>query len=506
MTTLDGTTLQLNGKELMIYDAEGPLCMAGIIGSERAKVDETTQSIFLESANFSATSIARSARAHGIHTDSSFRFERSTDIEMPYIALQKAAFLIEKLAKGVIAGPPIDHYPERMVATPVVMTYSYIDRLIGKEIARPTMHAILKRLDIAVQDVSEEGFTALVPPYRTDVKRPADIVEEIIRIHGYSQVPPKKSYQDVPYPLPQGVKSFTQKERMVAMLASQGYSEMKTNSLMSHARLYAGEKKTIKIANPLSQALDTLRPTMLYTGLESIAYNLNRGNRVLKLFELGRVYGKKDDEYREEEMLSIFLAGDVHQPHWHEKSRSVALHDLYGTVAELMRYCGIPSVQAIPKQQRYYDTCIALAHGKKTYAHVGAVASHILEKMDIKVPVFFTEIAVSKLVSPIEERTPIHYRPLPQAPAVARDISLALPKEVTYTEIEQVIQEEKLPYDIRVSMTDRYQGKGVEKGQKSYTIHLIIQGKKTFREAEINKLIKRLEGALKKQLKATVRT
>lgn len=505
MTTLDGSTLSLSGEEIMIYDKGGPLCMAGIIGASRPKVGTTTKTIFLESATFSPTSVAKSARTHGIHTDASFRFERTTDIELPYVALQKATTLIQKLAKGTVASSPIDYYPNKAVATSVPMKYRYIGGLIGKEIPPTHIHAILKRLEIGVQDEEEEGFTALIPPYRTEVTRPADVVEEIVRIYGYDHIAPQKSYQGVTYTLPDRTKSEEKEAAITTLLSSEGYHEIKTNSLMDHASLGEGGKKAIKVTNPISQALNTLRPTLLYTGLDVVAHNLNHGNRMLKLFEIGRMYAKKEKAYEEKVRLSLFLAGEAHEPHWAVKSRNIALHDLYTTVTRLFHYLGLPSMEAIPKSHPHFDECIALVHKKEIYAYIGSVASHIREKKGIKSEIFFTEIPVERLIVSEEERIAVRYRPFPQTPAIRRDISLELAQKVTYAEVAHVIHKEKLPYTLKVYLKDEYRGKGIAKGHKSYTIHLVIQGKKTFQEKEITKIMQRLTSVLEKTLGAKVR-
>ena len=503
MTTLDGSSCQLIGSELTICDEEGPLCLAGIIGGERAKVTESTTTIFLESACFQAAQIAKTARRHTIHTDSSFRFERGSDIEMPYLALEKAAALIQEVCGGEVASSPVDHYPAKATKTAVKLSYAYINKLIGKELPRPTIHAILKRLDIAIKEVDDDGFTAMVPPYRTNVTRPADIVEEIIRIHGYEHILPVHTYKGMPYPSVEET-SAAPPEQIAHLLVGQGYHEIFTNSLMARARLQAKEKDLVAIANPLSQGLDILRPTLLYTGLETISYNLNRGNQMLKLFEYGKVYHTQEEGYHEEEKLSLFLAGHAHAPHWSREKRAVALHDLYTLVTQLFQYAGIDNVHTTKKEHPYYDQCLVLTDARgKVYTHIGQVRSDICRTNGIKIPVFFTEIPLP--LAPFKEKKALHYKPIPQAPAITRDLSLELDQHITFAQVEKTIHAVKVPYAIKLYMTDRYQGKNIATGKKSYTIHLHIQGNKTFKEKEIDRLIKQLTTALQEKLGATLR-
>ena len=506
METLAGDSVTLGGKELMIYDEKGPLCLAGIIGGSRAEVSQSTRTIFLESACFAPSVIAHSVRRHNIHSDAGFRFERGVDIELAYVALQKGATLIKKLGGGVVASTPIDDYRCPVRASSIAMRYDYIDRLLGKPLRPSAVHNVLNRLDIRIKDSTEEGFTALVPPYRMDVLRPADVVEEIIRIHGYREIKPRGLYQGVPYDEVGAERSnFKAKEAMADRLAAQGYQEIVTNSLLSEALLCKGERPCVKVINSWSQSLDTLRPSMLYTGLEAIAYNLKRGNGVLKCFEMGRVFGKKKQGYDESEVVAMFLAGDVHAPHWYERPRAVALHDLYTTVTDLLSYYGAPSLEARQDKHPYYDSCMTLIKDGERYATLGMVRRDLCEKMGIKVAVCFTELSIDSLQALQHRREDLRYRPYPQTPAVTRDISLALPIKVSYTEIVAVIKGMRMPYHVEVTLKDLYQGKGVAKGEKSYTIGLTLQGEKTFREAEITHVITKIEEALKAKLKATVR-
>ncbi len=294
-TSLDGSVYTLKGDELMVCDPAGPLCMAGIIGGKRARVTASTKTIFLESAYFDPIWIYRTAKQHSISTEASMRFSRGTDPTAPFLVLQKAVAMLQKYANGTIASMFVDEAVHNIVPTSIEMEYAYIQRLAGIELPPQTIEKIVTTLDIAVKKKTDEGFVAVVPPYRRDVKRPADVVEEILRIYGYNKVVKNGKKRDALLVLPMQPQAQTPKtSHLKRYLVAHGYNEIITNPITS--REYSTSKaRAILLANPGGQMLDSLRTTLLFGGLEAIKNNLNRSQQTVKFFEIGKTYHEKED-------------------------------------------------------------------------------------------------------------------------------------------------------------------------------------------------------------------
>ena len=338
--TLDGQERKLSDADLMICNAEAPMCIAGVFGGIDSGVTNDTTSIFLESAYFSPVWVRRTAQRFSLKTDSSFRFERGTDPNMPLFALKRAALLIQELAGGTVSSDITDIYPTPAEDFRVKMSYRNIDRLIGKSIEIARIEVILAGLDIKIEEKDEKGFTAVVPPYRVDVQRESDVIEEILRIYGFGQVELSAALSsdyisDFPVNDPEKLRM-----RVSELLAANGFNEMINNSLTKPEYAeYLGENavaNSVKILNYLSEDLSVMRQSLLFSGLEVISYNSNRRQRDLKLFEFGKTYSHLEGKYIEKERLSVFLTGNIHEESWLEKSNSVAFHDLAAVVSQVL--------------------------------------------------------------------------------------------------------------------------------------------------------------------------
>jgi phenylalanyl-tRNA synthetase beta chain len=387
--TLDGTERKISANDLMIC-SEGvdgnpePMCIAGVFGGLTSGVTESTTSIFLESAYFSPVWVRRTAQRFSLKTDSSFRFERGTDPNMPLFALKRAALLIKEIVGGTISSEIIDIYPEPVQDFKVNMKYRNIDRLIGKSLEKEQIKGILESLDIRVTDETETGFTAIVAPYRVDVQREADVIEEILRIYGFGQVELSDALSsdylsDFPVNDPEKLKL-----RIAELLAGNGFNEMINNSL-TKPEYQAALSETlagnpVKILNYLSEDLSVMRQTLLFSGLEVIAYNSNRRQKDLKVFEFGKTYHEIDGKYIERERLSVFITGNIHQESWFEKSREVVFHDLAAFVNLVLTAVKIRDVQKQQADSAIFKSGLTLLANKKPVVSFGLLNAAVAKK------------------------------------------------------------------------------------------------------------------------------
>ncbi len=504
-TALDGVEYKLTGEELMICDTVGPLAMAGIIGGDRGKVTEKTTKILLESAYFDPASIYRTARIHRLHTEASYRFERGIDPMNTHNALQKAVQTIQKYTGGKICSMLQDNYPTKVEPKKIPITYAYITRIVGFEIPIKTVHRICKGLSIQIETPTETGFTAIVPPYRSDVTRPIDLVEELLRIYGYNKKPQPTKLNSFNTTLPSSHhhKRAT-KKKLHTILATKGYHEIYTNSLQSEKSILL-PNQAISIANPLSQKQTHLRQTLLFSGLEVVAYNLNRKEKVIKLFETGKVYHQTKTGYQEQEKLGIWLTGPKANPTWASRPTLHKLLDLQASLQYLIQYTtGEPAVLH-PVEKRHFTKCLTIQHGQKTYGYIGQVSPETLSAFDIDItkPLYYAEIEVDLLLTP---PATITYQPISKFPSVIRDISIAVSNQTTYTQIHQVIKKEKIPTLQDFTLIDHYHSSALGKQKKAYTFRCTLQSrKKTFKEKEINKVVNQIIRLLKEAFNAEIR-
>ena len=524
-TTLDGVEHTLDESDLMICDAEKPMCIAGVFGGLDSGVTGETTDVFIESAYFNPTRVRRTARRHGLNTDASFRYERGTDPNITVYAAELAASLIKELAGGEICGEVSDAYPEPVAKFPVSLSIDYCNRLIGKEIPVPLIKRILTSLEIEIlPESTDEELKLLVPTYRVDVTRPCDVVEEILRVYGYNNVEiSSEMHANLSH---KGMTDFSYAmQNMVSeQLTAQGFNEIMNNSLSSAAYYNDDEGSTfkaaecVKVMNPLSNELSTMRATLLYGGLESLAHNINRRLTDLRLYEFGNIYAldpKKEitkehplAPFGEEMRLALWLTGNTSRATWNTKPAEMDVFTLKGIVENILRRLGI--AEGMLQYSQGADDLFSVrldisTRSGKRLASLGAVRNPVLKRFEIEQPVAYADLAWKPLMQ-LAAKSETLFKPLPKAHPVKRDLALLLDKNVSFAQVEQIIRKAggKLLRD--VVLFDVYEGKGVPEGKKSYAVAMTLQDdEKTLVDKQIDGVMKKIIAALEKNLGAELR-
>lgn len=522
-TTLDGVERKLASSDLMICDAEKPLCIAGVFGGLKSGVTEATTDVFLESAYFNPTRIRRTARRHGLSTDASFRYERGLDPNAPLYAIKLAALLIKELAGGEICGQPVDIYPHPVAAYPVDLSLGYLNRLVGKEIPAETVESILKSLEIAIVERDADTLHLQVPTYRVDVQRPCDVVEDVLRIYGYNNIEISETVHSA-LQLTTLANESDDLQRLVSeQLTGAGFSEIMNNSLTASAyysdlKAYP-ESACVKLLNPLSTDLNVMRQTLIFGGLESIAHNVNRRADSLAFYEFGNVYAMRQGvdstaeaalaPYTEGARLALWITGNTNRGNWAMAAREASFFDLKGHVANLLGRLGISEKEIVIDKGEGNDLfsaylSIATRSGKKI-GEMGIVAKGVLAKADIKQAVVYAELHWDALVR-MAVKKKVEFTPLPKTLPVKRDLALLLDKAVTMSQVEAVVRESERKLLRSIELFDVYEGKNLPAGKKSYAITMTLQDdERTLHDKQIDatmaKIIKNLQTKLGAELR-----
>ncbi len=521
--TLDGVERKLTATDLMICDAEKPMCIAGVFGGQNSGVTAQTTRIFLESAYFAPTSVRKTAQHHGLKTDASFRFERGTDPNMPVFALKRAALLIQEVAGGIISSDITDLYPAPIKPFRVPVRYRNIDRLIGIAIDRPEIHRILTALDIQADDLTPEGFLAIVPPYRVDVTREADVIEEILRIYGLDNVPlsvnlAADSLSEFPKTDPDQWQS-----RVSQLMAATGFHEILTLSLTRPAYNDAVRStlpgEDVTLLNPLSDELSVMRQTMLFSALETLVYNSNRRQKDLKLFEFGKVYHKAQKEdgttkYVERPRLSLAMLGNQQAESWLQKGQPVAYHDLAAAVHRVLNLFRIKlgnersgngwQADTQPADPALFQYGLTYVVNKKPLVSLGLVNPKLTKLVDLKQPVFYADFDWSALLKLVSSR--VRYEEVPRFPEVRRDLSLVLNKSITFDQISRLAYQTERKLLQRINVFDVYEGENLGLDKKSYSVSFTLQDHtQTLTDTTIEKTMQRLMAAFERDLEAVIR-
>jgi len=508
-TTLDEKERKLQDTDLMICNGEEEgMCIAGVFGGIKSGVTMDTENIFLESAYFSADYIRKTAQHHQLKTDASFRYERGTDPHMTVYALKRAALLIKELTGGKISSDIVDVYPKEITSLDVPVKYKNIDRLIGKQIDKQRIEKILTDLDINLKDKTEEGFTAEIPPYRVDVTREADVIEEILRIYGFNNVelPPlvKSDYlAEFPETDPDGIQKTTSE-----MLAANGFYEILTNSLTKPE--YAeqaedlNEKKSVQILNKLSEDLGVMRQSLLYNTLEVAAYNINRKQTNLRLFEFGKTYHLVNKEYDEKKRLVILMTGDMEPENWRSKNRGIEFHDLSATVSMVLNKLVKGKLNNETVHEYPFTYALSSKLNNKEIARFGKVKNSILKKFEIKQEIFFADIDWDLLLS--ETNNNIVYEEVSRFPEVRRDLSLVISKDIPFENIKNLTSEVESRLIRSINVFDVYEGDKIDSDKKAYALSFTLQDKeKTLTDKIIDKTMNKLMSAFENKLGAIIR-
>lgn len=506
--TLDEKERKLSGAELMICDEKGGLCIAGIFGGKGSGVSDNTTSIFLESAYFSPDVIRKGSQFHGLKTDASFRFERGTDPNMPIYALKRAAMLIKEIAGGEISSEVVDIYPNPIEDFEIDVEYKNIHRLIGKELSQDEIKEILGNLDIKVVSESEQGFKVSVKPYRVDVTREADVIEEILRIHGFDNVALSENLKS-DYLAEHPTKDFNKLQyRLSELLSSLGYYEIITNSLTKP--LYAEKSgfldpvHNVEIYNKLSEDLGVMRQSLLFSGLEVLAHNINRRQKDLKVFEFGTIYSKQAEGYQEERRLAMFLTGDKAAESWREPSKPVAFPDLYATVELILEKLGIEQVEVEIIHSAPFDYALQMKLGTKELGKVGLVQDELCKLAEVKQEVLYADLNWDLLMKKAKGLK--KFEEISKFPEVRRDLSLVLDRSVTFDQIKKVALKAGGKLLQRIGVFDVYQGDKIEAGKKAYALSFYLQDtEQTLTDKVIDKTMGRLIQSFENEVGAFIR-
>ena len=508
--TLDEKEYKLYDTDLMICDKKGGMCIAGVFGGLESGVSEQTKNIFLESACFSPDYVRKTSLVHGLKTDSAFRFERGTDPLNTVYALKRAAMLIKELAGGKITSEVIDVYPDEIKPVEVSMIYKNIDRLIGKSIGKEVIFNILKNLDIEIKNKSANGFIAKIPPYRVDVTREADVIEEILRIYGYENIELKNTLSsnylaDFPEVTPESTQ-----HKASDLLVSNGFYEISTNSLTKSSYAenasFLNDNENVTILNKLSEDLGVLRQSLLFTGLEVISHNINRKQNNLKLFEFGSVYKKStQNKYEEKYYLGLWFTGQNSQESWIAKNKPVEFHDLSVIVLKLIEKLTADRYKSFILEEEIFKFGLGIIQNDFNVAKIGLLNKNITNLLSIEQEVFYAEIDFERLLSSI--KTGFNAEEISKFPEVKRDLSLVLDKSVTFEQIREVVADREFSGILKdINVFDYYVGEKIEKDKKAYALSFILQDKtKTLTDKVIEKIMNRLMKKFESNLGAVIR-
>ena len=501
--TLDGQERKLSGDDLMICDQEKPLCIAGVFGGNESGIDQNTKTVFLESAYFNPISIRKSAKRHGLNTDASFRFERGVDPEIGIYALKRAALLIKKYAGGHISSDiqkEVKTVPEPIS---VFLNYATLDQTLGFEFPKDTLTSILNALEIQINGSTQEGVALLVPSYRIDVTRQADVIEEILRVYGYNKVPeaPLKFHTQATYDWKNALKLENQ---ISTLLCGMGYYETLTNSLSSPDYKEEG-LEAVQLLNPLGQELSMLRQTLLYNALEVAAFNLKRQQPSVKLFEFGTCYHKGKEAFIETKRLSITLAGPPFEEHWNSSQNTEPFYFLKNAVEEIFRTLGLADFSAAKANNNQFDSCLTYTHGGQKLGALGQVTTSLADQFDVDMPIFYAELEWKTLLE-MAFQTPLKFQEISKFPVATRDFALLLNPEITFEQIQSIAYQTEKKIIKNISLFDVYQGKGLPQNKKSYGVRFSFSDpQKTLTDKQIDKSLKRILNALEKELQAELR-
>nr|WP_315164167.1 phenylalanine--tRNA ligase subunit beta [uncultured Flavobacterium sp.] len=506
-TTLDDVERTLHEEDLMICDEKGPLCIAGVFGGKKSGVSENTNSIFLESAYFNPVSIRKTAKRHQLNTDASFRFERGIDPTITQYALKRAALLIKEIAGGEVTSDVIDLYPKKIEDFTVFLNFSKAAKIIGQEIPKDIIKKILVSLDIKVNSVSDAGLGLTIPAYRVDVQREIDVIEEILRVYGYNNISFSKKLNASVSNSPR-TEDYKVQNSVAAQLNSQGFHEMMANSLTTATYATLSEvlspEHNVTMLNPLSNDLATMRQSLLFSGLEAISYNINRKNADLKLFEFGKSYHNYPTGYEEKKHLTLFLSGNRNQESWTNAQKPSDFFLFKGYIEAILSRLGIQKIQNQPVTSDVFSEGIAIGFGKDTLVELGVVKKSITKHFGIKQEVFFADFNWAIILKLISNK--IKYTEIPKYPEVKRDLALLIDQNISYGSIYDIARQTEKSLLKDVNLFDVYEGNNLPEGKKSYALSFTIQdNSKTLTDAQIDKIMSKLQNNFEKELGASLR-
>ena len=499
--TLDGVERKLSSEDLVICNGNTPMCLAGVFGGFESGITAQTTEIFLESAYFDPVSIRKTAKRHGLSTDASFRYERGIDIELVEYALKRAAILIQKVAGGVVSSEIIDEYPNKHEPHQVLLKYDYINALIGHEIPREKIKKIIQDLNIKIAHVTETSVGLEVPTYRADVRRPADIVEEVLRVYGYNNIPTgNKLNSSIPDTIKN--KQYRLQTRIAQQLVAQGFYEIYNNSLTTPKHGYDVDSM-VQILNPLSSELSVMRTNLIYGMLEAVQFNSNRQQQNLRFFEFGNSYHKTSNGTNQVSTLGLIVTGNQLQNSWTSTEQKSDFFFMKGVVNALLDRLGL-NAKETPSKNPFFKESIDLSIGQTIIGTYGWVNTSHFESLSIDQDVFACTLAIETLSTYVKEN--IKVKTLSKFPSVSRDLALLVDQSTTFEELYQIAFKTERNLLEAVGLFDVFTGKGIPEGKKSYALNFRLGDKhKTLTDKQIDKTMQRIAQQYNKQLGAELR-
>jgi phenylalanyl-tRNA synthetase beta chain len=501
-TTLDSTVRNLSGEDLMICNKNEGMCIAGVFGGSKSGVKESTTSIFLESAYFNPRSIRRTSTRHGLRTDAAMRFEKGIDPNITVEALKRAALLMQELAGGKIVSGLTDIQQQPFPHFKVTLRWEQLNKMAGMLIPKEEVKEILELLEILVQSEDSAQLQLEVPPYRTDVTREADIIEEIIRIYGFNAIPiPEKINASIQ--TSEVLSSHQLYEKLAGNLVSKGFYEIMVNSISRDK--YYDSSSPIRLMNNLNAELTIMRESMVFSGLEPIKHNINHRNANCSFFELGKQYSRGEQQILEEEKLSLWLTGKIKDGNWLEKGQEVDFYYLKSVVEQILALCGVKDFKTLPETPSNFKYVATYGNRKNAFVTFGLLSTTILKKVDVEQPVYYAEFNWKNVLKAAQDSKTL-FAELPKYPSTKRDLALLVNKETTFESLQKIGKQYGKEILQKVDLFDSYQDKNMDPGKKSYAISFIFRDNhKTLNDKEVDSVMNKLIEAYKRELGATIR-
>src|SRR6218665_1898235 len=506
-TTLDDIERTLHAEDLMVCDEKGPLAIAGVFGGKNSGVNEHTNAIFLESAYFNPVSVRKTAKRHTLSTDASFRFERGIDPTITEYALKRAALLIQEVAGGEITSDVIDIYQKKIEDFPVFLNYAKAAKLIGQDLPKETIKKILASLDIKVNSVTDAGLGLTIPAYRVDVNREIDVIEEILRVYGYNNINFTKKLNATVSNSPR-TEDYKVQNVVGNQLNSMGFHEMMANSLTSPEYIelteMLKEEHNVTMLNPLSSDLSVMRQSLLFSGLEAVSYNINRRNSDLKLFEFGKSYHKFESGHEEQKHLTLFVSGNRGGESWATARKTSDFFLFKSYVNAILSRLGIEKTQNQPLVSDYFAEGIAVSAANEILVEFGTIKKSVLKHFDIKQEVLFADFNWNLILKLISNK--IKFADIPKYPEVRRDLSLLVNNDISFESVYKIARQSEKSLLKDINLFDVYEGNNLPEGKKSYAVSFVIQdNSKTLTDAQVDKIMGKLQQNLQNELGASLR-
>jgi len=506
--TLDGVERELHEEDLMICDAEKPLCIAGVFGGIDSGVSQNTTNIFLESAFFNPISIRKTAKRHSLNTDASFRFERGIDPNITEYALMRAALLIKVVAGGEITSDVVDIYPKKIEDHQVFLNFENATQLIGEEIPREIIKEILTSLEIKINNVTEAGLGMTIPAYRNDVTREADVIEEILRVYGYNNIKFTEK-------LNASVSSTKINEdhqvqnKIASQLTALGFHEMMGNSLTSPKYIdltdYLKSEHNVEMLNPLSNDLSVMRQSMLFNSLEALAYNRNRKASKIKLFEFGKTYHKYPNGREEHKHLSLIVSGLKTEENWALASQKSNFFYFKGVISSILERLGIDNFSENEAKNDVFSEGLSFSKNGKTLVEFGVIKKETTSSFGIDAETLYADFLWDQVLETITTGN-FRLKPIPKFPKVKRDLALLIDEAITFKSLKETSYKTEKQLLKNVTLFDVYTGDKLPKGKKSYALSFTIQDeRKTLTDKQIDKVMKKLQQNFEREFGASLR-